>query len=65
MNPAKAALPKTMKYGSRACTAILLTGRVKLKIRMPPNPINMPLLSLFTGFPYMYSVLYPLHLGLG
>jgi hypothetical protein len=51
--PASVALPNAMKYGLKLRTAILLTGKVKLKIKMPIKPITIPLVSLFTLDPYL------------
>jgi hypothetical protein len=47
-----------MKYGLKLRTAILLTGKVKLKIKMPTKPISIPLVSLFTLDLYLLKLLY-------
>jgi hypothetical protein len=56
--PASVALPNAMKYGLKLRTAILLTGKVKLKIKMPTKPISIPLVSLFTLDLYLLELLY-------
>ena len=55
--PASVARPNAMKYGSKLRTAILLTGKVKLKIRMPIKPISIPLVSLFTITLFIYEAI--------